>query len=184
MLTSEYKCVTMTLNALCCIKNILRREKMKALSMYKLITCTMLFVCILLVTACSGVTIKPDGDGGITVTPNENHNGGNGGNSGNTDSGNDDGNTYPEVHFHTYKLSVSENSSSSCTEDGIRVWRCDCGAEFTENFAALGHDIRSYEGKEPTCNEDGYSLMKNASEAIATTLRMNQFRLPDINLMN
>lgn len=135
---------------------------MKALSLVKLVTCIMLFVGILLVTACDGFTVTPNGDGGVTVTPNENeNNNGNGGNSGTPDNGNNGenpDNKDPEVdlHSHVYQLVDSENSASSCTEDGIRTWRCECGSEFTETFAALGHDIRFYEGKDATCTEDGY----------------------------
>ena len=65
---------------------------MKALSALKLLVFIALFASILLVTACGGVTIKPDGDGGVTVTPNENQNGGNGNNSGNTGGGMNGGN--------------------------------------------------------------------------------------------
>ncbi len=134
---------------------------MKALSMAKLLTCIVLFASILLVTACGGITIAPDGNGGVTVTPNENeNNNGNGGNSGNTDGGNNGGGSGNNdsnnvIHSHVYEL-VQSDISSSCTEDVVRTWKCECGAEFTETFAAPGHDIRSYEGKAATCTEDGY----------------------------
>ncbi len=133
---------------------------MKALSMVKLLTCIVLFAGILLVTACGGITIAPDGNGGVTVTPNENGNSGNSGNSGNTDSGNNGDNsgnsgTNDEVHSHVYEL-VESDRTSSCTEDVVRIWKCECGSEFKETFAAPGHDIRSYEGKAATCTEDGY----------------------------
>ena len=160
---------------------------MKALSALKLLVFITLFASILLVTACGGVTIKPDGDGGVTVTPNENQNGGNGNNSGNTGGGMNGGNTgngnsNNNNHSHVYELVESDNSSSSCTEDVVRTWRCECDSEFTETFAAPGHDIRFYEGKEPTCTVDGWHAYEECDRCGYSTYSVDPALGHDVNM--
>lgn len=129
---------------------------MKALSFTKLLVCMMLCLCVVLLASCrGGVTVKPDGDGGVTITPNEDPVGGNnGGNENNNNQGNG-GSSNVEVHSHTYSLD-STSGAYSCTDGGIKVWRCSCGETFNETVAATGHNIRTYEGRAATCDTDGY----------------------------
>ena len=125
---------------------------MKVLSLVKLIACIMVSLGIMLLAACGGVTVTPNGDGGVTVTPNENEGGNNAGGSSTPDTGNKDENV---IHSHTYKLDTS-TTGYSCTEGGVRTWKCACGESFNETIEAPGHNIRTYEGKTATCETDGY----------------------------
>lgn len=125
---------------------------MKVLSLVKLIACIMVSLVIMLLAACGGVTVTPNGDGGVTVTPNENEGGNNAGGSSTPDTGNKDENV---IHSHTYKLDTS-TTGYSCTEGGVRTWKCACGESFNETIEAPGHNIRTYEGKAATCETDGY----------------------------
>ena len=130
---------------------------MKALSFTKLLACLMLCMCVMLLAACrGGVTVKPDGDGGVTITPNEDPVGGNnGGNGNNNNNQGNGGSSNQEIHSHTYTLD-SASGAYSCTDGGIKVWRCSCGETFNETVAATGHNIRTYEGRAATCDTDGY----------------------------
>lgn len=94
---------------------------MKALSMTKLFVCIVLFTCILLVTACGGITITPDGNGGVTVNPNENQNGGNVGNSGNTNNGDVGNNNTPNDNNDVF-LKKLETPVLSYQDGSIIYW--------------------------------------------------------------
>lgn len=123
------------------------KSNRKSISML-IFTILMVLICIL-ITACSGVEIQPDGNGGVTIHPNGNT--GNGENSDLTDTPNES-----IIHTHTYTSVDSTESTNICTSDSIIVYRCTCGAEISETLAAPGHQIRSYEGKAATCDVDGY----------------------------
>ena len=128
---------------------------MKALSFTKLLACLMLCMFVMLLAACrGGVTVKPDGDGGVTITPNEDSVGDNNGGNNNNNQGNG-GSSNVEVHSHTYTLD-SASGAYNCTDGGIKVWRCSCGETFNETVAATGHNLRTYEGRAATCDTDGY----------------------------
>ena len=121
---------------------------MKTWSAIRIVACIMALFCLLLAASCNGFTVTPDDGGGVTITP--------GGDSSSGEDGKNDENTnVEEIHSHTYQL-ITSTESYSCTEGGIRTWKCACGDSFEETVAAPGHDIRSFEGKEPTCVLDGY----------------------------
>lgn len=44
----------------------------------------------------------------------------------------------PVMHTHSY--SSSNLKSSSCTQEGLRMYQCACGDNYTEPIPALGHD--------------------------------------------
>ncbi|MBR5514983.1 MAG: hypothetical protein IKU52_02130, partial [Clostridia bacterium] len=58
-------------------------------------------------------------------------------------------------HEHSYK--VVDSIKPTCTEVGKEIKKCSCGATFSENVAARGHDlvknrVKSYD---ETCTKDG-----------------------------
>ena len=141
----------------------------------RLVICSLALVVTLLITACDGVKITPNNDGSVVVTPNNgndsgsSNNGGNtvvtpnGGNNGSGNHGggnNDKPNDKEEIHSHTYKLYKVDDSSYSCTVGGTVTWRCECGESFTDSVDTPGHDMRSYDGKEATCEAAGYKPYK------------------------
>ena len=154
MLTSEYKCGIFLLNTFVLINYEVKEMKTKTL--LRLLVCFMLCICVILLASCrGGVTVKPDGDGGVTITPNENQNGGNNGDNENNNNQGNGGSSNQEIHSHIYTLD-STSGAYSCTDGGIKVWRCPCGETFNETVAATGHNIRTYEGRPATCDTDGY----------------------------
>ena len=57
-------------------------------------------------------------------------------------------------HYHKYVETVIKEPT--CTEDGEKVYTCDCGASYTEVIPATGHKYaESVITKKPTCTEDG-----------------------------
>ena len=54
----------------------------------------------------------------------------------------------PPVHEHSYALT---GSTETCTEAGVATYTCECGESYTEDKAALGHDLT--DGK---CTRCGY----------------------------
>ncbi len=56
----------------------------------------------------------------------------------------------PSSHKHSYVSSVTKQPA--CTENGVKSYLCSCGDNYTENIAALGHDMSS--GK---CRRCGYT---------------------------
>lgn len=123
---------------------------MKIVSILKSFLFLMTLTGIVLLSSCGDITIKPDNDGGVTITP--------GGDDSSSDDGvnDDDDDKNDDKHSHSYKLDETASVASTCTVSGTRVWRCECGDSFTDAVAATGHELRSYEGKAPTCTEDGY----------------------------
>ncbi len=63
------------------------------------------------------------------------------------------------AHTHSYTSTVTK--AATCTEAGVRTYRCSCGDSYTEAIAALGH---SYDDgtvtKEPGCVTEGYITYK------------------------
>lgn len=59
------------------------------------------------------------------------------------------------AHDHDYSVSVTE---ATCTEDGERLYLCDCGDRYTEVIEKSGHDMVE-ETSEATCTEDGATIL-------------------------
>lgn len=59
----------------------------------------------------------------------------------------------PAKHTHSYTSSVTRQAA--CTEKGIKTYACSCGDTYTEEIAALGHDMA--DGK---CRRCGYTEPK------------------------
>lgn len=59
----------------------------------------------------------------------------------------------PAKHTHSYASSVTRQAA--CTEKGIKAYVCSCGDTYTEEIAALGHDMA--DGK---CRRCGYTEPK------------------------
>lgn len=43
----------------------------------------------------------------------------------------------PSVHSHKYNVVDSKNAT--CTDAGYKIYRCNCGDEYTDNLSSLGH---------------------------------------------
>ncbi len=58
---------------------------------------------------------------------------------------------------HTHSFSLVTETPATCTAQGARVWRCDCGTVKTEVLDALGHDYATTwtVDREPTCYTEG-----------------------------
>lgn len=74
---------------------------------------------------------KPSGSGN---SGNSKPSGGSGSSGG---SGNSGGNSQP-AHKHEYSGSVTKNAT--CNSAGVKTYKCNCGASYTESIPALGHD--------------------------------------------
>ena len=57
------------------------------------------------------------------------------------------------VHKHTYKESII---MPTCKNQGYTLYKCECGAEYKDNFVAASHDYVSVVVL-PTCTEFGYT---------------------------
>ena len=119
---------------------------MKAFSIVKLVFLIITIVIgVFLLVSCKGIVITPGDDGSVTVTPD----------NGNNALGGDKTPNKENTHSHTYVLD-NVDSTYTCTDAGNRVWKCECGESFSEAIEAPGHDMRSYQGKDATCDIDGY----------------------------
>ncbi len=58
------------------------------------------------------------------------------------------------AHEHSYESSVTKQAT--CTETGIRTFRCGCGDNYTEAIVALGHDRVQAVAKASTCVSRGW----------------------------
>lgn len=56
------------------------------------------------------------------------------------------------VHVHTYTGEVTK--APSCTESGVRTFRCTCGASYRENIVPLAHAY-VVTAHNPTCTQRG-----------------------------
>ena len=59
------------------------------------------------------------------------------------------------AHTHSYTSSVTK--AATCTETGVRTYRCSCGDSYTESIAALGHSYTTTT-TQPTCTEAGKTV--------------------------
>ena len=69
---------------------------------------------------------------------------------------------------HTYTEWI--NISATCYNGGIEKRECQvCGKTQEREIAALGHDLVSHEGLEPTCYRDGYAAYQTCNRCEYTT---------------
>ena len=61
---------------------------------------------------------------------------------------------YNSVHTHSYAASVT--TQPTCTQAGVRTYRCSCGASYTEAINAKGHQY-AHKTIAPTLTEKGYT---------------------------
>lgn len=59
------------------------------------------------------------------------------------------------VHTHSYSASVTKQAT--CTEAGVRTYKCSCGHSYTEQIAAKGHNYKNTIVA-PTLSDKGYTL--------------------------
>ncbi len=58
------------------------------------------------------------------------------------------------VHTHDWKEEIKK--AATCTEDGEKVLKCDCGEEKDEEVIPAGHDLVRYRESDATCSQEGY----------------------------
>ncbi len=103
-------------------------------------------------TYFTGWNTKPDGSG-ISVAPGTRW----GGQMNNSDPLTlyaqwADGST---GHKHSYTSSVTK--AATCTEAGIKTYKCACGSTYTESIAALGHNTKTTT-VDATCTAEGKTI--------------------------
>ena len=75
----------------------------------------------------------------------------------------------PSTHTHVYD-SGAITKAPTCTEKGIKTFTCVKGDDsYTEEIAALGHDLIHYEAKAATCTEIGWNAYDTCSRCDYTT---------------
>ncbi len=87
-----------------------------------------------------------------------------------TDSYVDD---YVDALGHTWN-SGEITTKPTCTEKGVKTYTCTfegCGATYTEEVDALGHDKVPHEAKAPTCTEIGWYAYDTCSRCDYTTYK-------------
>lgn len=62
----------------------------------------------------------------------------------------------PQTPRHTHVYGEWQVTDPDCINAGVRVRYCECGEEQSEIIPALGHDLKHYEGKQPSCEETGW----------------------------
>lgn len=61
----------------------------------------------------------------------------------------------PDSPVHTHGYTAEITKGATCTEAGIRTYRCACGDSYTESIPAAGHSYLSNMTKEPTVSAEG-----------------------------
>ncbi|MBR4881278.1 MAG: InlB B-repeat-containing protein, partial [Clostridia bacterium] len=59
---------------------------------------------------------------------------------------------WTSTHTHSYTSAVTK--AATCTEAGVRTYRCSCGDSYTEAIAAIGHNYKTTT-TEATCTAEG-----------------------------
>ena len=68
----------------------------------------------------------------------------------------------PAPHIHSYSSSITK--AAGCTAKGIKTYRCSCGASYTEDISATGHNWGQWvTTKAPSVTEEGNSQRKCAN---------------------
>ena len=60
-----------------------------------------------------------------------------------------------EVHVHKFDEGTV-TTAPTCTTEGVKTFKCQCGETKTEEVPALGHDKENVEAKAATCTEKGW----------------------------
>ena len=60
-----------------------------------------------------------------------------------------------EVHVHKFDEGTV-TTAPTCTTEGVKTFKCQCGETKTEKVDALGHDKEDVEAKAATCTEKGW----------------------------
>lgn len=62
-----------------------------------------------------------------------------------------------EIPNHTHKYTESITKQPTCTQEGVKTYKCSCGAYYTESLPKTPH---SYTSKvvAPTCSSQGYTV--------------------------
>lgn len=63
---------------------------------------------------------------------------------------------YPGQAAHTHSYSSTVTKQPTCTQTGVRTYRCSCGSSYTETIAATGHKYVNTVVA-PTLTEKGYT---------------------------
>ena len=61
-----------------------------------------------------------------------------------------------EVHEHKFDEGTV-TTAPTCTQNGVKTFKCKCGETKTEIVDALGHDIEDVAAKAATCTEVGWN---------------------------
>ena len=60
------------------------------------------------------------------------------------------------THQHGFVSTII--NSPTCTEEGLKIWKCACGHSYTESIPKLDHDYSyNIETVNPTCEKEGYT---------------------------
>lgn len=98
--------------------------------------------------SCGTITVNPNNQGGVTITPNTPPN------SSSIQQPSDSSAGQTHVHDWTVETVVTE---VSCTVSGVKILVCNCGEDKIETTPALGHDRLRIFAKAPTCTEFGWN---------------------------
>jgi hypothetical protein len=60
-----------------------------------------------------------------------------------------------EIHVHKFDEGTI-TTAPTCTTEGVKTFKCQCGETKTEEVPALGHDKEDVEAKAATCTEKGW----------------------------
>ncbi len=72
-----------------------------------------------------------------------------------------------EVHYHSF---TSERIEPTCTQDGMILYTCECGATKENDIVpALGHAIVNHEAQEVSCTEIGWNAYETCSRCDYST---------------
>ena len=79
--------------------------------------------------------------------------------------------TSAKIHFRPHEYESSVTTDPTCTETGVRTYKCDCGYSYTEAISVIPHTPGEWETVTPaTCSKEGEKVQKCAvcKEVIAT----------------
>ncbi len=68
------------------------------------------------------------------------------------------GNDVETTHTHKYGEEITK--APTCTEAGVKTFKCECGDSYTEDIDALSHNLQTVDRVAATCTEDGYTAHK------------------------
>lgn len=83
----------------------------------------------------------------------------------------------PAAHKHSYSSSVAKQPT--CTEKGVKSYVCSCGDTYSEDIAALGHDMTN-----GTCRRCGYTQQAANTSNNSSDKENNSANSNDSNNVN